>query len=148
MTPAPQPSLPFSSVRLLLTEDFTPLLEWMVETIELELGCMVAPARDGASTQRLLRDWRPDILVLDLGLPDLDGRDFLRQATADPDGPAVVVWTSRIGPAGVPDLLRAGARTVLLKPTTIDEIVEAIRPLAEQTVRQLRRDQGDAPPPA
>ena len=83
-------------------------------------GFSVIAASTGAEALLELEEGRPDLVLLDLGLPDIDGREVLGRAT--PDIP-VIVLTAR---AGLPDRiagLRAGADDYVVKPFSPTEVV-------------------------
>ncbi len=73
--------------------------------------------------ERVERD-DPDVILLDLGLPDEDGRDVLLQLKSDPSTAwiPVVVLSARAEPFQVADLLRSGAQDYLVKPCAMDEL--------------------------
>jgi DNA-binding response OmpR family regulator len=84
---------------------------------------------------------RPDIVILDLGLPDVDGAAALRMMRGDSDVP-VIVATARSGEANVIRLLNAGADDYVVKPFSGDHLLARIAAV-------LRRRGGrgnDAPP--
>jgi DNA-binding response OmpR family regulator len=86
--------------------------------------------RDAAS-------WEPDVVVLDLGLPDLDGATVLRRIRAVSQVP-IVVATAREGEAEMIRLLRAGADDYVVKPYSAEQIEARIAAV-------LRRGAGPAP---
>jgi len=77
-------------------------------------------------------DWAPDVVVLDLGLPDLDGADLLRMLRAVSAVP-VVVATARDDEAEIVRLLDAGADDYVLKPYSVDHIEARIRAVLRRT---------------
>ncbi|WP_113700347.1 response regulator [Nonomuraea lactucae] len=86
----------------------------------------VAVAADGASALRQAADWRPDLVILDLGLPDLDGVDVihgLRGWTSIP----MVVLSGRAGSPDKVDALDAGADDYVTKPFSVDELLARVR---------------------
>jgi DNA-binding response OmpR family regulator len=71
-------------------------------------------------------EWQPDVVVLDLGLPDLDGRDVLRMLRGVSAVP-VIVATARDDEAEIVDLLDAGADDYVVKPYATAQIEARIR---------------------
>jgi two-component system, OmpR family, KDP operon response regulator KdpE len=71
-------------------------------------------------------DWQPEVVVLDLGLPDLDGRDVLRMLRGVSSVP-VIVATARDDEAEIVDLLDAGADDYVVKPYATAQIEARIR---------------------
>ncbi|WP_326638593.1 response regulator [Streptosporangium sp. NBC_01755] len=93
----------------------------------------VAVATDGASALREAADWHPDLVVLDLGLPDIDGIDVihgLRGWTSIP----IVVLSGRASGADKVDALDAGADDYVTKPFGIDELLARIRAVTRRSV--------------
>ncbi|GLY69673.1 response regulator [Amycolatopsis taiwanensis] len=89
-------------------------------------------APDGQAALELLRRDRPDILLLDLRMPGMDGLETLRKITPDPDlgqTQVIVVTTFEIDQY-VFEALQAGAAGFILKDTAPDELVRAIRVVA------------------
>ena len=91
-----------------------------------ERGHAVASAGDGMSGLRHAVEDRPDLVVLDLGLPDLDGADLLRMLRAVSQVP-VIVATARDDDAMVVRALNAGADDYLVKPYSADQLDARIR---------------------
>src|SRR3954454_2402656 len=89
---------------------------------------------------RVVNSEPPDLVVLDLGLPDLDGVQVLRMLRAVRDIP-VIVATGRRDDAEIVRLLRAGADDYLVKPFSVDQLDARITAV-------LRRWRRDVPEPA
>jgi two-component system, OmpR family, KDP operon response regulator KdpE len=95
----------------------------------------VAVAADGSSALRGAADWHPDLVVLDLGLPDIDGVDVihgLRGWTAAP----IIVLSGRAGDQDKIDALDAGADDYVTKPFNIDELLARIRAVTRRAAIQ------------
>jgi DNA-binding NarL/FixJ family response regulator len=91
----------------------------------------VAEAAGGAEVLPLVRQWRPDVVLMDVRMPDLDGiaaTERLREAMADP--PKVLVITTFENDEYVYDALRCGASGFVLKRDDIAQIARAIRVVA------------------
>lgn len=89
-------------------------------------GYEVLTAHDGASALRLAADGKPDVVVLDLGLPDMDGTDViagLRGWTTLP----IIVLSARTDSADKVDALDAGADDYVTKPFGMDELLARLR---------------------
>ncbi|NUR87040.1 MAG: response regulator, partial [Nonomuraea sp.] len=92
----------------------------------------VAVAADGTQALRQAADWHPDLVVLDLGLPDLDGVEVihgLRGWTSVP----IIVLSGRAGSDDKVDALDAGADDYVTKPFGIDELLARIRAVTRRT---------------
>jgi two-component system, OmpR family, KDP operon response regulator KdpE len=89
-------------------------------------------AADGATALRVAADTRPDLIVLDLGLPDIDGVEVIRGVrgwTAIP----IIVLSGRAGSGDKVDALDAGADDYVTKPFGIDELLARIRAVTRRT---------------
>jgi two-component system OmpR family response regulator len=81
-------------------------------------------ARTAREALSVARSFRPHVVVLDLGLPDADGAEVIRQLRQLPSPPAVVVVTGHTDVNRRRDAIEAGAAACLLKPTDPDELAE------------------------
>ncbi len=89
-------------------------------------GYEVLTAHDGVTALKLAADGKPDVVVLDLGLPDMDGTDViagLRGWTTMP----IIVLSARTGSADKVDALDAGADDYVTKPFGMDELLARLR---------------------
>ncbi|SDI74723.1 response regulator [Nonomuraea jiangxiensis] len=92
----------------------------------------VAVAPDAGSALRQAADWHPDLVILDLGLPDLDGVEViegLRGWTSVP----IIVLSGRADSTDKVDALDAGADDYVTKPFGIDELLARIRAVTRRT---------------
>ena len=119
------------SVRVLLADDQPLMLVGLAiligDTEDLEV---VGQAGNGHEAVHLVRELRPDVVVMDIRMPGMDGIEATRQATAEPDPPKVLVLTTFDDDEYVYGALRAGASGFLLKSMALDAILEAIRVVA------------------
>ncbi|MER6952275.1 response regulator [Nonomuraea sp. NPDC000554] len=95
----------------------------------------VAVAADGSSALREVAEWHPDLVVLDLGLPDIDGVDVihgLRGWTRIP----IVVLSGRAGNQDKIDALDAGADDYVTKPFSIAEVLARVRAVSRRAAVQ------------
>ncbi len=88
---------------------------------------VVATGSDGLQAVRIAREVAPQIMLVDIRMPNLDGIEATRQITAEPDPPRVIILTTFELDAYVFEAVRAGASGFLLKRTEPDQLVDAIR---------------------
>jgi len=122
---------------VLVIEDDQRIRE-VVASALVDAGHAVRTERRGADGLTAVVDWQPDVVVLDLGLPDLDGADVLRMVRGVSAVP-VIVATARDDEAEVVRLLDAGADDYVVKPYSAAQLDARIRAV-------LRR--GSGPPEA
>ncbi len=91
---------------------------------------IVGEAATGAQAVQLVRDIRPDVVVMDIRMPGMDGIEATRIITADPGTTRVVVLTTFDDDDCVYASLRAGASGFLVKDMALDDILTAIRVVA------------------
>ncbi len=119
-------------IRVLLVDD-DPLVR---SALSLMLGGqadlrVVGEAADGAAGVERARELRPDVVLMDIRMPVLDGLEATRRLLRDPRPPRVIVLTTFDADENVVRAVAAGADGFLLKDTPPAEIVEAIRRVAD-----------------
>ncbi len=118
---------------------------------------LVGEAAEGLEAVRLVERLRPDVLVLDLMMPGLDGLDVARQVARRSPETRVVILSMHAHEAYVLEALLAGAAAYVLKESSSDELVKAIRavttgrrylspPLSEEALGAYSRRTGSLPP--
>ncbi|KGN40273.1 response regulator [Knoellia aerolata] len=121
------PELPDERPRAVIIEDDPS----SAELLSLHLGAAGLRTRvvaDGRTGLQAVRDERPDVVVLDIHLPEMDGWDVLTEIKSDP----LVAGTPVVVVSVLPDRSRGmalGASDYLVKPVARDELVEALRRL-------------------
>ena len=119
-------------VRVLVVDDEPTLAELLSMALRYE-GWDVRSAGDGQSAVRTARDFRPDAVVLDMMLPDIDGLEVLRRMrTSLPDVP-VVFLTARDAVEDRIAGLTAGGDDYVTKPFSLEEVVARLRALMRRT---------------
>jgi CheY-like chemotaxis protein len=124
--------------RILIVDD-EPAVADLIEAVLVGEGYTVAIARDGAQGLLLARDWRPDLILMDVMLPGVDGGTAIRRLKHDPataDIPIVAMSAGRNIRRQSDELNDADA--ALAKPFDIDAL------LAQVAFHLARRRSGDA----
>jgi len=118
--------------RLLLVDDHAVVREGYRRLLETRPDLqIVAEAASAREAQAQFRDHAPDVVVLDLRMPNVDGVEAARRIGRDLPGTAVLVLTMFDEDDLVADALAAGARGYLLKGEAGDELLRAIRTVCE-----------------
>ncbi len=119
-------------ISCLIADDQAMVREGFGALLAVQPGIAVAGlAADGAEAVRLARQTRPDVVLMDVRMPVLDGLAATRQLLAGPgDGPKVLMLTTFDLDEYVYEALRAGASGFLLKDAPAAELVHAVRVVA------------------
>ena len=115
------------SVRLLLADDHRMVRQSMRRSMEEAGFDVVGEASDGQEAVRLADELRPDVVLMDVSMPVLDGVEATRQVRAGATATQVVMLTMHADADVVRRALQAGAVGYLTKDCSIDEVVEAVR---------------------
>lgn len=120
------------SIRILIADDHEVVRIGLVSLLDRQPGFrVVAEAGSGDEAVRLARAHRPDVVVMDIRMPNGSGTDACRTITAElPDTP-VVMLTSYADEEALFDAIAAGASGYVLKRIGSDELVNAIRTVAD-----------------
>jgi two-component system KDP operon response regulator KdpE len=110
---------------ILVIEDDQRIREALARAL-VESGHAVRTEGRGSDALSVVVDWRPDVVVLDLGLPDLDGGDVLRMVRSVSTVP-VIIATARDDEAEVVRLLDSGADDYVIKPYSAAQLDARIR---------------------
>jgi DNA-binding response OmpR family regulator len=124
-----------STARILVVEDDADL----AYALQLELGhagYSVRAVGDGPAALRAEAEWKPELVLLDLGLPSLDGLDVCRRLRAGTRAPVIIV-TARDAVTDRVRGLDAGADDYIVKPFSLDELLARMRSaLRRATLRE------------
>ena len=114
------------SVALLIVDDNARFRERARRRLEADGFAVVAEAADGASALEAAQLHRPEVVLLDIGLPDMSGLTVAERLTSQPGGPAVVL-TSTHDAADFGDAIdRSGARGFVPKASFSTEAISAL----------------------
>jgi DNA-binding NarL/FixJ family response regulator len=141
-------------IRVVVADDHGVLRDGLAGVIsEQDDMEVVATAADGAEAVEICRSTSPDVVLMDLEMPVLDGIDATRAILAEQPAPSVLVLTSFSDRRRITRALEAGAVGYLLKDASADEVVRGIRtaagggsPLDPRAARSLLEAQS-APDP-
>ena len=113
--------------RVLVIEDDTEITEVLRRTLRQE-GHEVRSAADGVAALEVAEDFVPDLVILDLGLPKLDGVEVCRRLRAESDAP-ILILTARTQTDDRVEGLDSGADDYLVKPFERQELLARMRAL-------------------
>jgi DNA-binding NarL/FixJ family response regulator len=122
--PTPDP------IRVLLVDDHDVFRHGLAQLLADEGLAIVAEASGGEAGVRLAAELRPDVVLMDLGMPGMSGVEATRAIAAADAPPNVVVLTLSDDDASMLEALLAGAAGYVLKDATLEQIVVAVRAAA------------------
>ncbi|HUJ20207.1 MAG TPA: response regulator transcription factor [Bryobacteraceae bacterium] len=118
--------------RILLADDHTVVRKGLRLLLESHPGFqVVADAADGRQTVALAEEYRPDVVVMDVGMPILNGIEAARQISAKLPQVAIVFLSMHSDEAYVLRALKAGARAYLLKDSAESDLINAVKAVSE-----------------
>lgn len=116
------------SIRILLADDHQIMREGLRSMLEKESDFeVVGEAQDGRATVKLAINLAPDVVVMDIGMPNLNGIEAARQIIADNPDVKVIALSTYSNQSYVLAMLEVGAVGYVLKSAATDELVKAIR---------------------
>jgi len=115
------------SIRLLLADDHLMFRQGLKTLIEREAFDVVGEASDGREAVQLARALHPDVAVLDLAMPLLNGLDAAREITKVSTRTRTILLTMHTEDQYVMEALRAGVRGYVLKTQATSDLIQAIR---------------------
>ena len=91
---------------------------------------VVGEADDGDDVVRLVRDLKPDVVIMEVAMPNLNGIEATRQILADNGHTKVIALTMHAEKTVVTQMLKVGAMAYLLKDCAFDDLLDAVRAVA------------------
>jgi DNA-binding response OmpR family regulator len=114
-----------ATIRVLIVDDDPAVRELLMTLLRLE-GVEVTAAEDGQAALAAVAAERPDVVLVDVQLPGLDGYALCRRLKGEPPSPRVVMLTGRSSAQDERDGLAAGADAYLRKPFSPVELLETL----------------------
>ncbi len=116
------------STRILLVDDHRLMLEGLRSLLEKERGLeVVGEAQDGRTAMKLANELKPDVVIMDVVMPGLNGIEATRHILAEQPRPKVIALSMYSYKRYVADMFRAGVSAYVLKDCALKELVAAIR---------------------
>ena len=121
-----------STIRILLADDHTIIRSGLRLLLEQQDDFkVVAEANDGREAVQLVLKHKPDIVILDIGMPQLNGIEATRQILAEHAEAQVLILSMHSDEGYVLRALKAGARGYILKNSAEADLIRAVRSVAE-----------------
>ncbi|HEX2988431.1 MAG TPA: response regulator transcription factor, partial [Chloroflexota bacterium] len=114
--------------RILLVDDHCIVRQGIKALLQLERDMtVVGEASDGATALALIDELKPDLVLLDAKMSDMDGVEVCRQAMARHPNQSIVILTAFPSQDSVLQCIRAGAKGYVLKDVDVTELVRTVR---------------------
>ncbi len=132
-------------IKVLVVDDDPDLLELITDVLQREKRFLVRTASTGFEAGMLVKEFEPDVIVLDVMLPDINGKQVCQRIRSDPDLKHVKILciSGMVNRRRINDLKRAGADDFLAKPFSFRTLVERICDMVDiappESVPELRR---------
>jgi two-component system, NarL family, response regulator NreC len=117
-------------LRVLLADDHSIVRRGLRGLVEAEGLTVVAEAGDGIEAVKLCEQHRPELLILDIGMPRLNGIEVAARAQKLDRPPGVIILSVHGDESYIMRALAAGARAYLLKSATDEDLIPAVRAVA------------------
>jgi DNA-binding NarL/FixJ family response regulator len=116
------------SIKIILADDHTIVRHGLSKLLQYEKDIeVIAQAQDGHTTVELVKKMSPDIVMMDIGMPDLNGIDATRQIIRECPKVKIIGLSMHSGRKFVEEMLKAGASGYLLKDCAVEELTVAIK---------------------
>lgn len=129
-----------STVRILIVDDEPPIRRLLRVGLSTQ-NYVVSEAMNAKVAMQLLEEDKPDLVILDLGLPDISGHDLLAKWRGEGVTLPIVILSSRTDETGIVKALELGADDYITKPFGMNELVARIR----VALRHRLQAQGEKP---
>jgi len=119
-------------IRILLADDHTVVRDGLRALVEKQVDmAVIGEAADGRDTIRLAEEQSPDVIIMDIAMPNMNGIEATRRIVASNPQTAVLILSMHQDESYVLRSLKAGARGYLLKDSVRSDVIEAIRAVAQ-----------------
>jgi|UniRef100_A0A7V6A2E4 two-component system response regulator NreC len=122
------------SVKVLVADDHQILREGLVTILSKAGMTVVGEAADGRTVVRLARELKPQVVIMDIAMPELNGIEATRQIMAEVPGTRIIALSMHADKHFVRGMLQAGASGYLLKHCASQELVQAIHSVQNHQV--------------
>jgi DNA-binding NarL/FixJ family response regulator len=121
-----------ATIRVVLGDDHTLVRQGIRRAVEQSEGLeVVGEAATGTDIVRLVKETEPDVVILDIRMPEMDGIEAARNITGDRPETAIVILTAYDDRHYVVEAVRAGAKGYVLKTRDAEHLLRTVRLVAE-----------------
>jgi two-component system, NarL family, response regulator NreC len=116
------------SIKIILADDHAMLRHGLSKSLQNEKDMeVIAQAKDGRTTVELAKELSPNLVIMDIGMPDLNGIEATRQIIKENPKVKVIALSMHSSKNFIIEMFKAGASGYLLKDCEFDELTSAIR---------------------
>jgi DNA-binding NarL/FixJ family response regulator len=116
------------SIRILLADDHTIIRDSLARSLQQQENMeVVGQAQNGLTTVELTRELSPDLIIMDIGMPDLNGIEATREILREYPKMKVIGLSMHSGKRFITEMFKAGAKGYLPKDCDFDELIDAIQ---------------------
>lgn len=120
------------NIRILLADDHNVLRQGVAQALETQPDMtVVAQANNGVEAVKLAQQHQPDVILMDINMPEMDGVEATKQITAVSPHIGIIILTMYRRDDYVFEAIKAGANGYLLKEVELDELLAGIRAVAQ-----------------
>jgi two-component system, NarL family, response regulator NreC len=119
------------SIRILVVDDDELTRDGLKAALTAEEGFVVQEAGDGLTALNYFKDDRPDVVLLDLRMPGMNGLETLRELRKLDDGAPVVIMTAYGDIPSAVEAMKSGAYDFIVKPPKVDQLIETLKRACE-----------------
>jgi DNA-binding NarL/FixJ family response regulator len=126
--------VPVSTTRVLVVDDFAPWRRMVRLTLSDKTNIqIVAEAENGMAAIQKALEFKPDVAILDIGLPDLSGIEVAREISASLPGIRILFLTENNAPEVVQEAINTGALGFVLKSSAARDLAPAMEAILQDT---------------
>jgi len=115
-------------IRIILVDDHAIVRSGLARLMQQQSGMeVIAQADNGASAVRLAKEMSPDVMIMDIGMPDLNGIEATRQILRETPRIKIIALSMHSSKKYIREMFKAGASGYLLKNCPFEELTEAIK---------------------
>ena len=120
-------------IRILVIDDDQPFREFISEALDVYTGYEFKEAEDGMQGALLIGTWMPDLVIVDLRMPNMNGVDFCRLLKKDPKTSdlKIIIASAYLSPIVKQEIKKLGVDAVLEKPVRLASIIATISKLLD-----------------
>jgi DNA-binding NarL/FixJ family response regulator len=116
------------TIKIIIADDHTIMRDGLRSLLEKQLDIKpIAEADNGRKTLKLVQELKPDVVIMDISMPDLNGIEATRQIKKETPGVKVIALSMHSDKHFVTEMLKAGASGYLLKHCAFEELSNAIQ---------------------